>query len=322
MPPFQKRVNRYQQNRTNLAQNKKIQQKIITLSPSFQEEVKKLLSANQVSQRVKALHALSNHPDARHAVRFIENSLMDEDETVRANAIHALEKLKAKNSIQKIEQMLNDPHERVQLAAIHALTSLDSRRSTKKIEPLLRSKNHHVRQQAFEYWADATGIPTELYQEQVLDPQFMNLKRAVIRRPQVRTGPPTTLLGGKLFGKAILRTVPKTAMIAWLKALESGVKVEPILKKNGKYRITKLKDGSYRVATHVLAGPSLKAFWESERNRKKYFEETSQQMGAIMGQLDQLKIQHYHLTPKNFVVVIEKGKPVVYAIDFDRAEVL
>lgn len=321
MPPLLKRAARYQKNRSALPLNERVSKKVATFSPSMQKAVTDLLSSPSTPQRTHALVQLSHHPKGRMALRFIENALMDEAEVVRVNALHALERLKAKSSIPKIELLLADPHESVQLAAIHVLTNLDSRKSAPKIEHLLRSPNIHVRKQAFEYWADLNGTPTELYQQHVLDPQFTDRNRMVIRRQQERTGPPTTLLGGKMFRKAMFRTVPPTALQAWIKALELGISAEPILKKNGKYRIALRPDGQYRVSTAVLHGASVKAFLESQKNYDRYGEEVTQQMGEIMEQLKRHHIDHHHTTPKNFVVVMENKKPKVYVVDFDRARI-
>ena len=149
---------------------------------------------------------------------------------------------------------------------------------------------------------------------------FSDKKRRISRVEQLKDGSRTILLGGKLKGKAIIREIDKYSLDAWLKAESVGIPVEPILKKNGKPRIKRTKNGSYRVSAGVINGPSFFSFIRNDRN-KRFIREVFLQGDEIKRKLGQHGIIHGHFHAGNMVVEMQNGRPKVYLIDFDNARV-
>jgi hypothetical protein len=162
------------------------------------------------------------------------------------------------------------------------------------------------------------GLEHELYGGAHGVKGFTDKKRKIVRDWQIKDGSGTVLLGGGLYGKAIVQVIGKYGLDAWKKAIKLGIPVEPILKKNGRFRIAKNKDGSYRVSTGVLKGQSVYAFFRNKKYQQFHWE-VSRQGREIIKKLDLQGIVHGHLHSGNMVVVMEKGKPKVYLIDFDQA---
>jgi len=189
----------------------------------------------------------------------------------------------------------------------------------------------------------------ELYSELSESPWFKNNKRSIIRLGHQKDGSTTTLLGGKLYDKAIIRGgafvvhsgkgkivsvlqgIAPQSFEAWRKAFEFNWKksglahnpIEPILRKNKKYRAYKNKDGTYRVSTGVIQGTSLHMFFRravsNGEGSWKITREIKRQKTIIDTTLAKLKILHSHDHPANYVIEMVEGKPRVYIIDFDAA---
>ena len=128
---------------------------------------------------------------------------------------------------------------------------------------------------------------------------------------------------------------------AWVESGFDYIPIEPILKKKGKYRIKKftaqktknpknmgwnetLSGGEvlYAVYTGVINGPILAEFFTKELDYdKEKIYDVLEKLGInyaenhIRGKAK----SHYNLT--NFVVEMHEGKPRLYIIDFDLAEI-
>ncbi|KKR67602.1 MAG: hypothetical protein UU08_C0013G0002 [Candidatus Uhrbacteria bacterium GW2011_GWE2_40_58] len=134
------------------------------------------------------------------------------------------------------------------------------------------------------------------------------------RKQFEKTGSGTTLLGGELKERVIVRSIEPQTLMSWKAAFENRefwkakgfeiVPVEPIV------GIKPSKKGikEVHVFTRVIPGPSV-AKWEVDG-------------------LAELKIEHGHLHDNNFVLYFHRtpdGKadlskpPMVYVIDFDQA---
>ena len=150
----------------------------------------------------------------------------------------------------------------------------------------------------------------------------------LVRRGKLsKTGSQTTVLGGTLTEKVIIRIIPDFAFQSWKKAFEAEdfwkslgfdyIPVEPILHKNGKLRAYKTKKGLWRVSTKVL-GPSLAAVINTHEY-KKYRLRLELMKARIISGLRKLNIKHGHLHDGNFCVEFHQGKIRLYVIDFDEA---
>lgn len=120
-------------------------------------------------------------------------------------------------------------------------------------------------------------------------------------------------LGGKLHGY-IIRTLPREAYEAWLKAHQAGLQVEEILHVRGKPRAYTAANGRMRVYTR-FAGEYLTKFIAKNRHHVK---EVQRQIEQIKTGLIGLGIEHGHFD-NNLVVELVQSKPVVRLIDFDQA---
>jgi hypothetical protein len=233
------------------------------------------------------------------AITVIRRNLQDNRPMARCDAIWALEDGRFKNAVPLIEPLLKDPDWRVKYTASAVLNLLS------------RKTAHH-----------------RLYREQNAD--FFDQRRKVLRQTFPKKEIPLILLGGQLAGKAVVRIISMRAFVAWRRAFEAKkfweragfdyVPVEPILQKpNGEMRFFQQKDGRFAVSTGVLRGPNLAIFLSSMHNKRKFGAMLEKQKQKITEVLEDLYIYHGHLHNKNFCVVMHKGKPRLYAIDFDAA---
>ncbi|MFA6268591.1 MAG: HEAT repeat domain-containing protein [archaeon] len=184
----------------------------------------------------------------------------------------------------------------------------------------------------------------ELYSFLSESKEFKDPTRKVKIASQVKDGSTTVLLGGKFYDKVIIRGGPAVrefgelripyaqgikpeALEAWKKALEFDWKslgldhnpIEPILKKKGKYRIFKNKDGTYRASVGVIQGESAHTFMRKHIVPAPLHDELQHQINTITEGLNRLQINHSHDHLGNFVIKIVEGKPQVFLIDFDAA---
>ena len=142
-----------------------------------------------------------------------------------------------------------------------------------------------------------------------------------------KTGSGTTLVGGKLKDKAIVRHIKPKAFLAWQRLYEDYtlwqnagfdyVPIEPILS----YRLN--KEGLVDVFSGVLDLNLSK--WEKT---DMFTDKLQQQKDKILEVLDTLNIQHGHAHEQNFCLrffrdenggIDFKRIPRLYLIDFDQA---
>ncbi|KKR57202.1 MAG: hypothetical protein UT94_C0018G0028 [Candidatus Uhrbacteria bacterium GW2011_GWF2_40_263] len=141
------------------------------------------------------------------------------------------------------------------------------------------------------------------------------------RKQFEKTGSGTTLLGGELKERVIVRSIEPQTLMSWKAAFENRefwkakgfeiVPVEPIV------GIKPSKKGIKEV--HVAKWEEATLLWKQEIEKQKK---------TIIDGLAELKIEHGHLHDNNFVLYFHRtpdGKadlskpPMVYVIDFDQA---
>jgi hypothetical protein len=248
----------------------------------------------------------------KRAIPFLERQLTDPDPTVRESAIVRLEKLQSRRSIPLIKQLINDPKTIVRVEAISALAKLDQ--DDPRHGPL--------------YQQVAYREPRDFFHEEHA------VRRADFEKTAGQSLSNSTgsliVLGGKQWGKSIVRIVDEEAFNAWKRAQEKGIRVEPILtKKDGSLRAKHVGKGKVRVFAGVV-GPTITEFLDQRRN-KKYERSVRNQVQTIQRQLLRHNINHGHsidgvnITQGNLCVRFEtyrgKKRPRVYVIDFDRARI-
>lgn len=175
------------------------------------------------------------------------------------------------------------------------------------------------------------GQNFELYMGLERNKDFVDKKRVFARAPQFKDGSHSILFGGRFFGKMRAVRISKSAFLAWKKAHDAGIPVEPIimkvkklskeLPKAKKPRLISHKDGSVTVFAKIINGVSMTSFIRNPENLK-YFDELKRQVVKIKSAMEREGIEHGHYHSGNFVVRMIKGKPKVYLIDFDRARLV
>jgi len=180
-----------------------------------------------------------------------------------------------------------------------------------------------------------TGERNNLTKSENINPilykEIEDLEKQFSRKEFPKTGTRTVLLGGTLINNAILRIIPNSAFISWVKAYgavedwkEAGfnyVPIEPILKASS------CKDGKdVRVYAGVLgiSVPNYLTIYSS----KEHHDRVKQQVETIKETLEKMGINHGHVHSNNFCVLHERTAegeidwskpPRVYCIDFDQS---
>jgi len=121
-------------------------------------------------------------------------------------------------------------------------------------------------------------------------------------------------LGGRLTGH-LIRIVTKKAFEAWQKAHDAGIPVEPIT------RSYEIKNGDYKGMVRVYTKAIGEVLPEYLKQNPHHEDELEKQRQGILTQLKNHGIEHGHAHhDHNFTVTMEKGKPQLHLIDWDRAE--
>jgi len=172
------------------------------------------------------------------------------------------------------------------------------------------------------------GLGNELVKSPLYDKSNLDKERFK-RKAFEKTGSETTLVGGPLKDKLIIRHIKSGAFLAWQKIYENHqvwkdngfeyVPIEPIQS----YRLN--KEGLVDVFSGVLDLSLAK--W-LEVSRGMFEKELTQQRDKIISILESQGIGHGHTHDSNFVLRFFRNKdgnpdvnqvPRLYAIDFDAA---
>ncbi len=246
-----------------------------------------------------------------------------------------------KELIEIIERNLNGKDTEGQKSAVELIQFIPEVERSDLISKSLRSDNSEVQKAAvrmIDYTPaeDREGfvqfvIDAHLGNELVVPPLYgeSTLQSNKFGRELFpKTGSTTTLVGGKLKNKAIIRRIKPAAFLAWQSAYENYqlwqekgfdyVPVEPIMA----YRLN--KEGSVDTATGVLDLSLDK--WLNKTNLFKI--ELEKQKERIKNVITQAGIQHGHPWDGNFCLRFfrqENGDvdftkvPRLYLIDFDQS---
>jgi ribosomal protein S19E (S16A) len=313
------------QRRRHLSQKDPDLKNIIASLPKKQKEyAQELLHSKDSSAISEAIYQLGKmnckavNPILRHLVR-------SKRPVVKINAMWNLGTLGTPKDIPLLSRLMYDKNPQIRNQAIEmfGIMAIDE---PKAKELFLKRGSVPMDQQTFKAFKASLSIFTEnnlhgLYAGAKMDKRFLNEETKIARTRQAKDGSNTTLLGGKLIDKVIIREIPEKSYKAWRKAEKLGIPVEPILKrKDGRPRVRKTKRGTYLVSTKVLDGKSFFAFNRGKLG-KKYRNEVGAQIKKIINRLEAANIVHGHIHPGNTLVVMENGKPKAYMIDFDQARI-
>lgn len=248
-----------------------------------------------------------------------------------------------------INRLMYSPIFDVRIHAMYVMAACNEPESLGYLQERLKRADVQTRKYCVKALSLLKPRDFELYSELSESASFRDPKRTIIRAGQVKDGSTTVLLGGKIYDKAIIRGgthdiflsngkrqfvldgIPKEAFMAWRKAFEHNWEneglthnpIEPILKKNGKYRAFENKDKTLRVSVKVIQGRSmltfLRAFGKEAETDWRVVMEAKRQKAVIESTLKKLNITHSHLHPANFIIEMVEGKPRVYLVDFDAA---
>jgi hypothetical protein len=239
----------------------------------------------------------------------------------------------------KIKQGLENSNIEIQKASVEMIWAAPKEEIVSLIKQGLENPNIEVQKASIEMiWAAEEKtellnliIGKGLGEELIKPPLYKNNninKETFSRQKFNKTGSETTLIGGELKDKAIIRHIEPNAFLSWQKLYEDYttwknagfdyVPIEPIQS----YKLN--KNGLVDVFSGVL-DLSLRDWSDKTITFANQLEE---QKKKIINVLDQLEIRHGHMHDGNFCLRFfrdENGRvdfkrvPRLYLIDFDQA---
>jgi len=281
-------------------------------------------------------------------IGLIKKGLSDPDPEVKIASARIIDRLPERDTSVLIEEMfhevekgLSDPDVKVQKDSLSMIFCVEKKRRFnlllkalnnqspevhKVAASLIGSLPDEVRPEMFRIMFDQ-GLGEELIKPALYKKVNIN-DTDFARREFIKTGSETTLIGGRLKDKTIIRHIDPVAFSSWQKIYESHdfwksqgfdyVPIEPIQS----YKVA--KDGYIDVYSGVL---DISLFdWKIDTD--KYAIELDRQKDKIISALGKLKFDHGHSHDDNFCLRFfrdENGKvdfgkiPRLYLIDFDQA---
>ncbi|HCB55551.1 TPA: hypothetical protein DEP26_01060 [Candidatus Uhrbacteria bacterium] len=310
------------------------------------------LKDQAVSVRHNCAEMIQYTPESERT-RLIETGLKDQDISVRLSCAQMIqyapesEQEALKKHLAGILKMgLKDQDIYVRDYSAQMIQYASESERTELIEMGLKDQDEYVRRNCAQMIQYAPESEQKGLKEQArvlgyefVDPHDLALQtplykktpQGFLRKQFEKTGSGTTLLGGELKERVIVRSIEPQTLMSWKEAFENRefwkkkgfeiVPVEPIV------GIKPSKKGikEVHVFTRVIPGPSV-AKWEEATSLWRNEIET--QKKTIIEGLAELKIEHGHLHDGNFVLYFHRtpdGKadlskpPMVYVIDFDQA---
>jgi hypothetical protein len=274
---------------------------------------------------------------------FLDNSL---DEKINFLDLTNLNFLK-KEEILKFVEVALEKGDRVQIAIFRRFMFLlglenkeygellhkkidsiiESEESNKYLLKLIKylgsNKKEYFTKKIFDRKLGNYLIEGPLYHESDLDTDTLKRKKFE------KTGSETTLLGGKLKDKLIIRHINPEAFLTWQSLYEDYktwkengfdyVPIEPIQS----YNLNKEKN-----IVNVYSGVLDLNFEEWYKiSNKMFYKELSDKKEKIIDVLNTLKVEHGHLHDENFCLRFERDsdgtpilkEPKIYLIDFDAS---
>jgi hypothetical protein len=310
------------------------------------EAVEKVFSSNpkEALDALKGLDAV-NPKSFLHLFRRLARS---PDPHIAVNAIGLIGMYGERKDLSFINRLMYSHVPKIRNYAIMTMAYCNEPESLGYLKERLKRADIGTRKTCVKAISYLKPRDYELYSELSEHPKFRDSSKRVVRAGQIKDGSTTILLGGELYDKAIIRGgthkifvrgktefilqgLKQEAVNAWKKAFEFDWKskgldynpIEPILKKNGKYRVYKNRDGTFRVTAGVIQGTSLQMFFKKSVKENKgnwaIAREIKRQKEIIDSSLKDLGITHSHDHEANYVVEMVKGKPRLHIIDFDAA---
>ena len=299
------------------------------------------LASQNVEVRRVAAEMIGYVHDTEKALSFIEKGINDSDLSVQKITAKMISNAPTDKIAQLIMNCLKSNNVEAQLIAAKKIWAADDREIGRLVQEGLASQNVEVRRVAVEMIEKApkkeipqlvqTALEKGLENELVVPPLYKH-KYADIgnasfsRRRFDKTDSETTLVGGELMGKAIIRHIKPEAFLLWQKVYENYelwrkngfdyVPIEPILS----YRLN--EQGLVDVYSSVLDLDYTK--WQNISN--KFLVELEEQRTKILKVLKDEKISHSHPIDSNFCLRFfrnPQGKvdfdktPRLYLIDWD-----
>jgi len=332
------------QNRGNLKLSTRLKKVVSNSSQTIKPLVKQMLSGNKV-ERANALRMVCDKGGVEAAT--LGRKLVKSKNTIAASeGIYLIGTFGTRKDLPLLNTLMYSKNPFVKARAIEMMgmcrepECIPYLKARKSRGDLVTRKNCN---KALSMYKEREF---ELYHNLSENKNFKDPKRSIVRKGMDKDGSSTVLLGGKLFDKAIIRGgrhshfiesgkkifgvigILPSSVDLWINAFEFdwrkvGLKhnpIEPILKKNGEYRIFRNRDGTLRVSTGVIKGQSLSVFQRKHPLNDEEYNSILDQTKAIEKGLDLLKINHQHLHKSNYVVEMVNSKPRVHVIDFDAAE--
>ncbi len=277
-----------------------------------EEEMNKGLSNPDSNTRKKAIQLIVHFPLSEREELFKEKFLNNPDIEIRKLAMSMLWCAPAELIVPAVEQGLESSDPEMQKISARMLKyGVMSEKPYLLGNKIMESKE----------------LTNELVKSVIYDRNLIT-EDEFKRQSFDKTGSETTLLGGELKNKAIIRHIKPKAFLAWQKAYEDSelwqkngfnyVPIEPILS----YKVN--KEGLVDVYSGVLDLD----FDRWNRVAYKFCKELERKIESIFNILVNKDILHGHAHKSNFCLkffrdsegnVDLKKEPRVYMIDFDQA---
>lgn len=244
-------------------------------------------------------------------VSLVKKCLEHSNLNVQLSAVEYIEIVQDSDRVALIKQALQSQYMEVQLAVID------------KIRSAPEADRSALREMAIQKLGDRFVEPP-LYKSET----FANDARLFPRQAFYKTGSKTTLVGGGLRGKVIVRHITPEAFLAWQALYENAalwkkagfdyVPIEPIVS----YRLN--EDGVVDVTSGVL-DLNLTQWKKRDESSAAELEIDRERILTVLGQQ---KVSHGHAHDANFCLrffrdkdghVDFSSKPRLYLIDFDQA---
>lgn len=280
--------------------------------------INKALKSKNVKVRVQGAKMI-RCTTGKEVVILIDKALDDDDVKVQAEGSKMIQHVLKEDQISLEKKLI--------LSIKQALSSNDINIQAKGIEMIECVSTKEEKDNLF-LFALSKGLGNVLIESSLY--KRNNLSDTYFERQNFeKFGSETTLIGGSLKGKTIIRHIEPKAFLAWQKTYEDYqtwkeagfdyVPIEPIIKYNYNGK-TKLVDVFSGVLDLNLAHWQKLSTW--------YGQELAKQSEKIENVLNSEKVNHGHIHDSNYVLCFyrhENGSvdfskaPRLYLIDFDQA---
>lgn len=272
--------------------------------------LKEILSNNVHEEVRKVAVKMIPHLEEEERTELIKESLDDSSVEVQKAAAAIIFQAGAEDQVRLIREALENPNVSVQKASIAAVQTVPPEERPAIIE-LIKDK----------------GLADELVRPPLYDEHDIDTEK-FSREEFVKTGSGTTLIGGELKGKTIIRQIEPEAFLTWQSIYENY----KLWQDNGFDYVPIEPIQAYHLDSQglvdVYSGVLDLSLGQWENIEKKFIPELRDQQQKILAVLDQEHVVHGHTHDGNFCLRFFRDEaghvdfnktPRLYLIDFDQS---